>query len=183
MQRAFLFIAAMMLVFGQGFGAPMRALAESDAADDAAAADGTEEVSEEDAGGGGPLDSNDGVVEMPMLVAPVTVNGRLHYYAFMQVKLEAANFDGALLIREKVAFIQDGFLREVHRASIALNGDPKTIDGEGLKRRLMLVCDSVLGPGVVINIKFGETAEAEESADAGSVDAGSHGESAAAGGH
>lgn len=154
--------------------------AYAEASEEAASSEeegGDEEAEEES---GGPLESNDGIVEMPMLVAPVTVNQRLYSYAYLRVKLEAASFEDALVIREKVAFVQDGFVREVHRASIALNGDPKRIDGDGLRRRLMKVCDSVLGAGVVIDIRFGDDAEDAEAAGAAGETA--HAE-APAGGH
>jgi hypothetical protein len=98
-------------------------------------------------------------VEMPMLVAPVTVNGRLHYYAYMRIRLDAASTGQAWEVREKVAYLQDAFLREVHRESIVRNGDPKVIDGEGLRRRLLAVCERVLGPGLVSDVVFLDTAE------------------------
>lgn len=166
-------LLACLLGVGMQLTLARAAFAESEAAPEEG--DHAAEEGEEEGESFGPLESNDGIVEMPMLVAPITVNQRLYSYAYLRVKLEAASFEDALVIRERVAFVQDGFVREVHRASIALNGDPKRIDGEGLKRRLMKVCDSVLGPGVVIDISFGDEAETAEApatdSDAGHAEA------------
>lgn len=154
--------------------------AHAEASEEAASSEEKHAEEEGEEESGGPLESNDGIVEMPMLVAPVTVNQRLYSYAYLRVKLEAASFEDALVIREKVAFVQDGFVREVHRSSIALNGDPQKIDGDGLRQRLMKVCDSVLGAGVVIDIRFGDDPEEAEAHAASGGEA--HAE-APAGGH
>jgi len=45
-------------------------------------------------------------------------------------------------------------LRNVHEASIVLDGDPDQIDKEGLAQRLVEVSARVLGPGVVKNVEF-----------------------------
>lgn len=182
MVRALSLLIALLVASGIQPMLAGKAFAEANTTGEDASVEGEPdaEESDEEEGSAGPLESNDGIVEMPMLVAPITVNQRLYSYAYLRVKLEAASFEGALLIREKVAFVQDGFLREVHRASIALNSDPKTIDGEGLKQRLMKVCDSVLGPGVVIDIRFGDEVETAEAPVAGTSDGQAE---APAGGH
>jgi len=103
-------------------------------------------------------------VEMPMLVAPVTVNGRLYHYAYMRVMFQAADVESAHKARDKVPFILDALLRETHRESIALNGDPQAIDGEGLKQRLMKVATSVVGEGALLSISFRDTIQTDDPA-------------------
>src|SRR4051795_11448664 len=64
-------------------------------------------------------------VEMPPLLAPVVVENRLDSYAYITVQLTPATRDKVFLIREKVPYLQDGFLREVNKAPIGKASDPK----------------------------------------------------------
>lgn len=109
-----------------------------------------------------PLGGEDKTVELPMLVAPVTVGGRLYHYAYMRVLLDAANMDLAAEARVKVPFILDALLRETHRESIALNGDPKVIDGDGLKKRLLAAANSVMGEGAFQSVSFRDTIQTDD---------------------
>lgn len=109
-----------------------------------------------------PLGGDDNTVEMPMLVAPVTVKGRLYHYAYMRVMLEAKDASTVELAREKVPFIIDAMLRETHRESIALNGDPAQIDGDGLKKRLLDAANSAIGPGSFTALTFRDTIQTDD---------------------
>jgi hypothetical protein len=104
---------------------------------------------------GGPLaGSGKPGIDMPALFAPVTVNGELHYYLYLAIRLNVANDSQRTLVLEKIPYIQDAFLREVHRASLALGDDPDTIDGHGLTDRLLKEAERVVGPGVVVGLEF-----------------------------
>ncbi len=105
------------------------------------------------------------IVEMPMLVAPVTVNGRLYHYAYMRVLLKAKSNDIAWEAREKTPFILDALLRETHRSSIALNGDPKSIDGEGLKKRLLQAANTAMGRDAFVSVSFRDTIQTDGEPD------------------
>lgn len=108
-----------------------------------------------DAMSGGPLaGSGKSGIDMPSLMAPVTVNGELHYYVYLAIRLELSGDGQKALVLERIPYIQDAFLREVHRASIAVAGDPQTVDGHGLIERFVGVAAKVLGPGVVMGIEF-----------------------------
>jgi len=109
-----------------------------------------------------PLGGDDNTVEMPMLVAPVTVNGRLYHYAYMRVMLEAKDSSTVELAREKVPFIIDAMLRETHRESIALDGDPTQIDGDGLKKRLLDAANSSIGAGSFTSLSFRDTIQTDD---------------------
>jgi hypothetical protein len=111
-----------------------------------------------------PLGGADTTVELPMLVAPVTVDRRLYHYAYMRVMLDAANMDIAATARDKVPFILDALLRETHRETIALNGDPKAIDGDGLKKRLLAVANTVIGEGSFVSLTFRDTIQTDDPA-------------------
>lgn len=93
-------------------------------------------------------------IEMPVLIAPVTVNGRLEAYAYLTIQLVAASPGDVYRIREKVPFLQDAFVREVHARSIASSDDPKTVDLPALKERFAARIEAVAGPGLVAELRF-----------------------------
>lgn len=104
---------------------------------------------------GGPLaGSGKSGIDMPALMAPVTVDGQLHYYVYLAIRLELSGDGQKDLVLEKIPYIQDAFLREVHRASIAVPGDPQTVDGHGLTERFLAITEKLLGPSVVTGIEF-----------------------------
>jgi hypothetical protein len=104
---------------------------------------------------GGPLEgSGKSGIDMPALMAPVVVKGELHYYVYLAIRLELSSDGQKDLVLERIPYIQDAFLREVHGASIAVGDDAETVDGHGLQQRFLAVAEKVLGPGVVIGIEF-----------------------------
>ena len=109
-----------------------------------------------------PAAADPNVLEMPMLVAPVTVNGRLYHYAYMRVLLKAKDGSTADKARDKVPYIVDAMLRETHRESIALNGDPAAIDGDSLKKRLLVADESIMGAGAFETISFRDTIQTDD---------------------
>lgn len=106
---------------------------------------------------------NPNVIELPMLVAPVTVDERLYHYAYMRIQLTAKDAEAAAKAREKVPYIIDAMLREVHKSSIALDGDPKHIDGDGLHDRLLVAAESIMGKGMFTDLEFRDTIATDES--------------------
>lgn len=115
-------------------------------------------------GSSSPLGGADTTVELPMLVAPVTVNGRLYHYAYMRVMLKAKDSGTVETARARVPYLIDAMLREVHRDSIALNGDPAQIDGDGLKTRLLGVANDVIGAGSFVSLSFRDTIQTDDPA-------------------
>ena len=142
-----LLIALIMMAIFLGSGSSQAAEGASPGA--AAAPPAQSEMS------GGPLaGSGKSGIDMPALMAPVTVNGELHYYVYLAIRLDLSGDNQKELVLEKIPYLQDAFLREVHRQSIAVAGDPETVDGHGLTERLLAVCEKVVGPGVVTEIEF-----------------------------
>lgn len=88
-------------------------------------------------------------ISMPTLVTPVVVNGELQHYVFLSITLELTSDAHKNMMLEKIPYLQDAYLREVHRASVAKDDDPTVIDEAGLKDRLMSVSATVVGPNVV----------------------------------
>jgi hypothetical protein len=84
------------------------------------------------------------------------VDNRLESYAYITIALSPASRDKTLVIREKVPFLRDGFLREVNKASIAKPGDASAVDQPALKKRLLARVGQILPPGTVSDLKFQE---------------------------
>ncbi len=101
-------------------------------------------------------------IELPMLVAPVTVEGRLYFYAYMRIILKAKDATTAAQARDKVPAILDAMLRETHRATITLNGDPQQIDGKGLEKRLFDTANGVMGAGAFESLTFRDTIQTDD---------------------
>jgi hypothetical protein len=97
-------------------------------------------------------------ISMPTLVAPMIVDGALHNYVFLSVTLELTDDNHKSRMLQKIPYLQDAFVREVHGASIAKNNDPALIDDEGLKARLLRASATVVGPNVVKAIELRKAA-------------------------
>jgi hypothetical protein len=98
-------------------------------------------------------------VNMPMLVAPVMIKGQLARYVYLNVTLVLPDESNKMMLLEKIPYIQDAFLREVHRGTIALGEDPDVLDDAGLGRRLMDACVKVVGADIVKKVDFRDSAK------------------------
>ncbi|HXC57362.1 MAG TPA: hypothetical protein VNU97_18825 [Rhizomicrobium sp.] len=95
-------------------------------------------------------------VEMPFLIAPMSKDGKLLGYSYISSKLVAASQGAALEIRDKIAFIQDAFVRDVNAAPTAVAADPTVIDRVLLANRLIADARRVVGAAKVTRIVFGD---------------------------
>ena len=93
-------------------------------------------------------------VELPPILAPMVVDNRLENYSYITIALSPASRDKALVIREKMPFLQDAFVREMNKGSIAKSGDPKAVDTAALKPRLLARMNQILPGGTVADLKF-----------------------------
>ena len=92
-------------------------------------------------------------VDMPYLMAPMTdAEGKLAGYAYISSRLTATSDTIALSVREKIAFIQDVFVRDVNTLSVAKKDDPTAVDQAGLEARLLADAKKVMGAGKVASI-------------------------------
>jgi hypothetical protein len=95
----------------------------------------------------GPAGTN---VDMPFLMAPMTnAAGKLSGYAYLSTRLTAASEANALLVREKLPFIQDAMVRDVNGATITIPDDLEKVDIAGTERRLLADAGKVMGAGKV----------------------------------
>jgi hypothetical protein len=109
------------------------------------AADGTQGGAKEGAPG-----TN---VDMPFLMAPMTgADGKLSGYAYISSRLTASSDTVALAVRDRIAFIQDAFVRDVNGLGVAKSNDPFTVDQPALEARLLADAKKVMGPGKVVSI-------------------------------
>ena len=105
--------------------------------------------SKEDAKGGAPGTN----IDMPFLMAPMTgVDGKLSGYAYISSRLTANSDVSANQARDKIAFIQDAFVRDVNAKEIATSGDPATVDNAALQTRLLADARKVVGAGKLLSI-------------------------------
>ena len=96
---------------------------------------------------GGPPGTN---VEMPYLMAPMhDANGKLHGYAYIATRLTAGSAAAALQVRDKLAFIQDVWVRDVNATAVATADDATKVDIAGVETRLADDAKKVIGTAKV----------------------------------
>ena len=93
-------------------------------------------------------------VEMPFLIAPMSNNGKLIGYAYISSKMIATSSNAAIAIRDKLAFIQDAFVRDVNKAPIGKADDPKSVDTTLLNQRLVADAIGIVGDNKVDRMFF-----------------------------
>ncbi len=92
-------------------------------------------------------------VDMPYLMAPMTnADGKLGGYAYISSRLTATSDTFALAVRNKLAFIQDAFVRDVNGAGVGKAGDGSAVDQPALEARLLADARRVMGAGAVASI-------------------------------
>jgi hypothetical protein len=92
-------------------------------------------------------------VDMPFLMAPMNgADGKLAGYAYISPRLTASSDVVALAVRDKIAFIQDAFVRDVNGRDVAKSNDPATVDQPALEARLLADARKVMGAGKVLSI-------------------------------
>ena len=93
-------------------------------------------------------------VEMPYLIAPVVVDGTLVCNAYVSSKIVATSPAATIVVRDKLAFIQDAYVRDVNGVPIGKPGDPKTVDVPALMARLLADVRRVVGPNLVDSVEI-----------------------------
>lgn len=92
-------------------------------------------------------------VEMPYLIAPLNDGDTLVAYAYISSKIIVSSPNYAVDVRDKLAFIQDAFVRDVNAQSIAKPDSPQTVDNAALAARLLADAKKVMKPGTVTNVQ------------------------------
>ncbi len=93
-------------------------------------------------------------VQMPFLIAPMSIDGKLQGYTYITSKLVASTPSASVEIREKLPFIQDAFVRDVNAAPTGTAQDPLTLDTAALTVRLVADARRIVGNTKVVTIAF-----------------------------
>ena len=94
-------------------------------------------------------------VEMPYLIAPVVVvDGSLFANAYVSSQIVATSPAATIVVRDKLPFIQDAFVRDVNATPIGKASDPETVDVPALTLRLLADARRVVGPGLIDSIQI-----------------------------
>ena len=93
-------------------------------------------------------------VEMPFLIAPMSKDGKLLGYAYISSKMVATSPSASIAVREKLAFIQDAFVRDVNAEPICKADDPRAVDTALLNSRLVAIARRVVGSDKVVSMVF-----------------------------
>ena len=92
-------------------------------------------------------------VDMPYLMAPITdADGKLTGYAYIASRLTAKSAGAVLAVRDKLAFIQDAFVRDVNMDPVTKPDQPDTVDIPALEHRLLADVQKIMGAGPVKTI-------------------------------
>lgn len=93
-------------------------------------------------------------VDMPILVAPMSVDGRLIAYAYISSTVIATSAAAAIDVRARTPFIQDAFIRDVNGASIVDPKDTSKVDRPALKARLLNDVRKAVGADKAVSVQF-----------------------------
>jgi len=93
-------------------------------------------------------------VEMPYLIAPVVIDGELFANAYVSSQIIATSPAATIVVRDKLPFIQDAFVRDVNATPIGRASDPQTVDVPALALRLLADARRIVGPGLVDSIQI-----------------------------
>lgn len=93
-------------------------------------------------------------VEMPYLIAPIIVDGKLVSYAYVSSRIIAVSPAAAFDVRAKTPFIQDADVRDVNRSPISDNSNPPRIDTTRLTRRLFANAARIVGADRVSEVRL-----------------------------
>lgn len=91
-------------------------------------------------------------VEMPFLIAPLNVDGKLYGYAYISPKVVTTSAAASLEVREKLAFIQDLYVRDVNSMPVAKADDPHTVDERALVVRLLADTRKIIGGNKIVKV-------------------------------
>jgi hypothetical protein len=91
-------------------------------------------------------------VDMPFLIAPMAIDDKLVAYAYITSAVVATTPTAAIEVRDKLAFIQDAYVRDVNATPISKPDDPKTVDVPGLAARFTADAKRIVGADKVSSV-------------------------------
>lgn len=104
---------------------------------------------------GGPASTSDiPSLKMPRLVAPVMIKGEMVRYVHLDVTLLLVREDDRKRVYDRVPYIQDAFLRDVHATTVLKSEETEELDQAGLRARLLAIIARVAGASAVKDVEF-----------------------------
>lgn len=97
-------------------------------------------------------------IRLPTLVVPLTRDGKLLSYAYLDVTMNAESAGEADALRLKIPYFQDAFVREVHRSTVLQGDDTHSVDEAALTARLMTRAQALAGSARITKLSFIDTA-------------------------
>jgi len=104
--------------------------------------------------GGSASSSDIPSLKMPRLVAPIMIKGEMVRYVHLEVTLVLLREDDRKRVYDKVPYIQDAFLRDVHATTVLKSEDTEELDQAGLRARLLAIIARVAGASGVKDVEF-----------------------------
>jgi flagellar basal body-associated protein FliL len=91
-------------------------------------------------------------IDVPALNVPLFADDKVAGIVLVQLKLEAIGAANESKVNHLLPRLNDAFLRELHTFIPRLLQKTQRLDVFILKKRLQMVCDRVVGKGVVSNV-------------------------------
>lgn len=95
-------------------------------------------------------------VGMGRYVIPVIRRDRVETQLSVAIALETVSEDETETVREAMPRLRDAFIADLHKAVLWQQRESGDVISLGpIKKRLKIICDSILGPGVVNEVLIG----------------------------
>lgn len=91
---------------------------------------------------------------MPMLLVPVVLKGRMSHYIFISYRLVMHNELEVDTVNQKIAWIHDAFMRKLYKSDVADPNNPDRPDIPKLEELLKSVANDVLHDDLVESVYF-----------------------------
>ncbi|MGB8601897.1 MAG: hypothetical protein WCD42_06845 [Rhizomicrobium sp.] len=93
-------------------------------------------------------------LDMPFLVAPANRGDTLIGFHYISYRLMAPTPADLPDIRNKVAIIQDAFVRDVYKTAVGMANDQTKVDAHTLHDRMIAIARRIAGPKKVSDLVF-----------------------------
>lgn len=100
------------------------------------------------------VEDSPSLIDMPIIVAPIVVDGRLVNYAFVSLRLDIADGRDPWKVREKTTYLRDAMIRAAHSEPLNDPDNPSQINREKAARVWMAAANRVLGDEAVREVRI-----------------------------
>lgn len=93
-------------------------------------------------------------LDMPFLVAPANRGDTLIGFHYISYRLVAPTPADVADIRNKIAIIQDAYVRDVYKTAVGMANDQSKVDAHALHDRMIAIARRIAGPKKVSDLVF-----------------------------